>query len=180
MSIPTTAVDPGPTVPTVPLEYSPTWLPEGFTEWRRGTSPHGSERSYPRTGAPDSVASLIGFSVRQDDIATRTASLEASADRVAVRGAPGYFVGGDLHRRVREDRFLVVTTQAVPDARATALRVAESVQPDDRVVRAGVRRRLDRLHRLRPGRGGLDRLRERDAGRAPLPRLPTWPTRCGR
>ncbi|MFT7841334.1 hypothetical protein Q5530_34810 [Saccharothrix sp. BKS2] len=138
VSIPTTAVDPGPVVPTVPLEYSPTWLPDGFTEWQRGTSPHGSERSYQRTGAPDSVASLIGFSVRRDDIATRTASLEASADRVAIHGAPGYFVGGDLHWRVREDRFLVVTTQAVPDARATALRVAESVQPDDRVVRVPV------------------------------------------
>ncbi|GAA1302971.1 hypothetical protein [Saccharothrix xinjiangensis] len=134
----TVAEDPGPAVRTVPLEYSPTWLPDGFTEWRRGNTPHGSDRSYQRVEAEGSVAPQIDFSVHGDDIATRAASLEASADQVAVAGAPGYFVGGDLHWRVREDRFLVVTTQGVPDARATALRVAESVRPDGRAIRVPV------------------------------------------
>ncbi|MFD7654429.1 hypothetical protein ACFV4N_10675 [Actinosynnema sp. NPDC059797] len=134
----TERVDPGPTVRTVALEYSPTWLPDGFTQWQRSNAPHGSERSYQRAGAPNAVASLIGFRVHKEAVDALAASMETALDRVTVAGAPGFFTGGALYWRVGEDRFLSVATQEVPDARATALRVAESVRPDDRAVRVPV------------------------------------------
>lgn len=130
--------DPAPTVRTVALEYNPTWLPEGFTQWQRSNASHGSERSYQRAGAPNSVASLIGFRVHRDAVDALAASMETALDRVTVAGAPGFFSGDGLYWRVGADRFLSVTVQEVPDARTTALRVAESVRPDDRVVRVPV------------------------------------------
>lgn len=139
-SITTSAVDPGPAVPTVPLEYSPTWLPEGFTEWQRAYTPSGPERSYHQADVRQPVAPEIVFGVRARDTAQLAASMANAApeDRVTINGAPGFHLADHLYWQVREDRFLVVTTREVADARAVARRVAEAVRPDQRVVRVPV------------------------------------------
>ncbi|QFZ23144.1 hypothetical protein [Saccharothrix syringae] len=136
-SIPTTAVDPGPAVPTVPLEYRPSWVPDGFVEWQRSYASYGSERHYHRPGADEPLAAQIGFSVRTGDTAQLAATMAGAApeDRTTILGAPGFYAGDQLYWQVREDRFLSVTTQGVPDARTVARRFAEHVEPDDRRVR---------------------------------------------
>jgi hypothetical protein len=120
-------------VPVVTLEYSPTWVPEGYGEETREFTDRGVQRSWIR-GDPKQVNPSFFFYV--EDAATGAGSVgrAADGDRVVISGAPGAFSGDDLVWQVSPTRVLRLSPRYMPDARATVQRIAESVRPDQRPI----------------------------------------------
>jgi hypothetical protein len=134
-----------PTIPTVSLGYSPTWVPEGFTERQRMIDPDTyNQRTWARgeqTAKP--TYPYLDLSVQPANASTGALTdliADApAADRVTVNGAQGV-VSGDTTVLWQPEPgvFLSIGLKNTPDARATALRVAESVRPDPEPVRMPV------------------------------------------
>ncbi|MFD1148428.1 hypothetical protein [Saccharothrix hoggarensis] len=134
-----------PTIPTVSLGFSPTWLPEGFTERQRLVDPATYTRRTWEQGESTAKATnpSLEFTVQPANESTG-AMADAIANaleayRVTVNGAPGVVSGATtVLWQPEPEVYLSVTLRNIPDARTTAVRIAESVRPDPGPVRLPV------------------------------------------
>ncbi|MBB5955222.1 hypothetical protein FHS29_001792 [Saccharothrix tamanrassetensis] len=123
----------------VSLEYAPTWLPDGFVEWRRSLFDHGWQRTW-RQAPPDHSPSApaLTFEITRGSIGSLLESADEPANRTTVNGAPGVYTDDGLRWQVADKLVLTVNLDNVPDARGTIRRIAESVRPDRRQIRVPV------------------------------------------
>ncbi|MCX2950495.1 hypothetical protein [Lentzea sp. NEAU-D7] len=124
-------------VSRLPLKYSPHWLPEGYGEVYRGLL--DGERAYVPTGAQ-------GYPFTDGGPLTKLGKSKSKPDttgwdEVSVRGLKAWVrteqgqSPGLTARLVWEAQdWLSVTVRGTDDVKQTALRVAESVRADSKVV----------------------------------------------
>ncbi len=120
----------------VVLKYQPHWLPEGFVEGFRGVDGGSVVRTWVPADAPETAAAGDGPSIR---VSSGMSVAETTGfDEVIVRGLKGriqvieQLQAAEVEWKAQDT--LVVSVSGFGDARETALRVADSVRADAKVV----------------------------------------------
>lgn len=118
---------------TMPLQYRPTWLPDGYVEDFRGTpsSGPGVGRGW-RSTAPESADRSNPHITMV--VSPRSPENVDRAPNVDINGVPGYLGGGSVIWDVGKTRFLI----AAPFPEEDMLRIARSVEPDPTRIRLPV------------------------------------------
>lgn len=116
----------GPTV----LGYTPGWLPDGFTEQYREGGP-GITPQVRRWFAGSGSITLLAFSTADPEWSQAAIKIASLPDQVVVRGRVGMVTGagGDaqLTWLADDEHVLCAALAGIPDARAVAERIADSV-----------------------------------------------------
>ncbi|MDQ7802444.1 hypothetical protein Q5425_01780 [Amycolatopsis sp. A133] len=137
----TTAVDPAAGRPV--LGYSPGWLPAGFTEQYREGGP-GTAPQVRRWFAGAAEITLSAYSTADPAWSQAALKIASIRDQVLVRGRVAMVTGDSgtaalLTWLADEQHVLTAQVSGVPDARAVAQDVADSVTPRPVGVRGELR-----------------------------------------
>jgi hypothetical protein len=124
---------------TVALKYAPHWLPPGFVENFRGTNDQvsrvwvpGGSKGYPYTDGGPMIA--IGTSSELPDVTSGWDEVTVRGLKAWVRTSQGQSAGQTAHVVWKAQDILNVEVRGVDDVRTDALRVAESVRADTKLV----------------------------------------------
>lgn len=135
------------------LGYSPTWVPDGFTEGNRWIKPdERTQRGWRyHTPSGQSATPMLTMAIEHSDAAKETLRTKIAnapdTDRVTINGAPAVITDplddqtlpdAEVVFNPTPDVYVVVTLLNAPDVRNAALRIAESVRPDTTPLRMPV------------------------------------------
>ncbi len=124
------------------LAYGPEWLPDGFTEQYREGGPGITPQVRQWTAGPAKIT-LTAYSTADPEWSQTALKIASIKDQVLVHGRVAMLTGSrgtaELTWLADERHVLVVQILAVPDARAIAQRVADSVTADPVGVRGELR-----------------------------------------
>ncbi|MDX3188863.1 hypothetical protein PV458_10700 [Streptomyces sp. MN03-5084-2B] len=141
--------DPAPAASRPVLGYGPEWLPDGFTEQYREGGPGITPQVRQWVAGPAKVT-LTAYSTADPEWSQTALKIASLKDQALVHGRVAMLTGAggtaELTWLADDRHVLVVQVLEVPDARATAQRVADSVAADP----VGVHGEL-RLGPLPPG-----------------------------
>jgi len=112
------------------LAYSPEWLPDGFTEQYREGGPGIAPQVRQWTAGPSKVT-LMAYSTADPEWSQTALKIASIKDQALVHGRVAMLTGSrgtaELTWLADERHVLVVQVLGIPDARAIAQRVADSV-----------------------------------------------------
>jgi hypothetical protein len=151
------------------LGFGPGWLPDGFTEQYREGGP-GTAPQVRRWFAGPAEVTLAAYSTADPAWSQTALRIASIPDQVVVRGRIGMVTGDTgsaalLTWLADDQHVLTVRVGGVPDARAAARRVAESVTTEPVGVRgelrfgslpAGLRERSAAVHGASPDDGATE------------------------
>ncbi|OXM61521.1 hypothetical protein [Amycolatopsis vastitatis] len=138
-----TTVDLVPAASRPVLGYSPGWLPDGFTEQYREGGP-GTAPQVRRWFAGPAEITLSAYSPVDPEWSQTALKIASLGDQILVRGRVAMVTGDTgsaalLTWLADETHVLTAHVSGVPDARAVAMRVAESVTAKPVGVRGELR-----------------------------------------
>ncbi|QKV79155.1 hypothetical protein [Amycolatopsis sp. Hca4] len=137
-----TRPDPVPAASRPVLGYGPEWLPDGFTEQYREGGP-GITPQVRQWAAGAARVTLTAYSTADPEWSQTALKIAAIKDQALVHGRVAMLTGtggtAELTWLADDEHVLVVQVLGLPDARATAQRVADSVAGRKVGVRGEVR-----------------------------------------
>ncbi|KDN19797.1 hypothetical protein [Amycolatopsis rifamycinica] len=124
------------------LAYTPGWLPAGLTEQHRGGGP-GITPQVRRWMAGQAAVTLLAYSTADPDWSQAELKIAAIKDQAVVHGRIAMFRGtgstAELTWLADDAHVLRAAVTGIPDARAVAQRIADSVTAEPVGVRGELR-----------------------------------------